>query len=218
MVRSKEVDCHSEHINIVLGRLLHSALPYEGLPIVQSLDYLKGWLDPMIFDTTPRWMDAGAPIEKRDMKIASSFWRRIDLGLLTSQDMAMRAKQRLTYLPFPVLITELYQRAGVPRDLANDIEVIPSSSTDIRHIEVEFTQEELIEGEQFQQTPFQSVLSPEGKDQVDGKRKQSAHHRTVPRSSTMSPNDPEQDNAEGWCKTAMNYIKGQIAEFIDDSD
>ncbi len=25
----------------------------------------------------------------------------------------------------------------------------------------------------------------------------------------MSPNDPEHDDAEGWCKTAMNYTKGE---------
>uniref|UniRef100_M1DRN4 Uncharacterized protein n=1 Tax=Solanum tuberosum TaxID=4113 RepID=M1DRN4_SOLTU len=63
-----------------------------------------------------------------------------------------------------------------------------------------------------------SVLSPEGKDQVGGKREQSAHHREVLRSSTMLPNDPEHDNAEGWCKMAMNYTKGRIAELISDSD
>uniref|UniRef100_M1DCL9 Uncharacterized protein n=1 Tax=Solanum tuberosum TaxID=4113 RepID=M1DCL9_SOLTU len=62
------------------------------------------------------------------------------------------------------------------------------------------------------------VLSPEGKDQVGGDREQSTHHREVQRSSTMSPNDPEYDDAEGWCKTAMNYTKGRITELIGDFD
>ncbi|WMV37903.1 hypothetical protein MTR67_031288, partial [Solanum verrucosum] len=52
-----------------------------------------------------------------------------------------------------------------------------------------------------------SVLSPEVKDQVGGKREQSVYHREVPRSNTMSPNDPEHDDAERWCKTVMNYTK-----------
>uniref|UniRef100_M1DY33 Putative plant transposon protein domain-containing protein n=1 Tax=Solanum tuberosum TaxID=4113 RepID=M1DY33_SOLTU len=166
MVRDKEVECYNEHINVVLGKPQHSVLCYEGLPIVKSLDDLKGWFAPKISDTTPSWMDAGAPIKKREMNIASGFWfgfisntvmpsqnesimshpkatffgsiidmRRIDLGLLTSQEISMRAKQRLTSLSFPVLITELCWRAGVLRDLANDVEVIPSSSMDI-HLQV----------------------------------------------------------------------------------
>uniref|UniRef100_M1D3M4 Uncharacterized protein n=1 Tax=Solanum tuberosum TaxID=4113 RepID=M1D3M4_SOLTU len=63
-----------------------------------------------------------------------------------------------------------------------------------------------------------SVLSPKGKDQVGGKREQSAHRQEVPRSSTMSPNEPEHDDVEGWCKTAMNYTKRRIAELISDFD
>uniref|UniRef100_M1E136 Integrase core domain containing protein n=1 Tax=Solanum tuberosum TaxID=4113 RepID=M1E136_SOLTU len=63
-----------------------------------------------------------------------------------------------------------------------------------------------------------SVLSPDEKDQVGGKRKQSAHRREVPRRSTMSPINSEHDDVEGWYKTAMNYTKGRITEMINDFD
>ncbi|WMV30643.1 hypothetical protein MTR67_024028 [Solanum verrucosum] len=62
------------------------------------------------------------------------------------------------------------------------------------------------------------VLSLEGNDRVGRKREQSAHRREVSQSSTMSPNDPEHDDAEGWCKTTMTYTNGRIAELIGDSD
>ncbi|WMV24622.1 hypothetical protein MTR67_018007, partial [Solanum verrucosum] len=60
-----------------------------------------------------------------------------------------------------------------------------------------------------------SVLSPERKDQISGEKEQSACHRAVPRSSTMSPNDPKHDDAEGYSKTAMKPTKEGFEELED---
>ncbi|WMV50507.1 hypothetical protein MTR67_043892 [Solanum verrucosum] len=42
-----------------------------------------------------------------------------------------------------------------------------------------------------------SVLSPKGKDQVGDEMGQSAYRQVVLRSSTIPPNDPEREDAEG---------------------
>ncbi|KAG5590357.1 hypothetical protein H5410_040871 [Solanum commersonii] len=146
MVRGKEVECHSEHINIVLGRPLHSALPYEGLSIVQSLDDLKCWLAPMIYDNTPRWLNAGAPFEKRDTTIASRFWFVfINNTIMPSQNESILHHSKVACLGSIMarMRIALGMHARVPRDLAHDIEVFPSSSTEIWLIKAEFTREEV---------------------------------------------------------------------------
>ena len=44
---------------------------YHNMITARTMDYLKVCLDTLIFDTTPIWIEVGAPIEKKDPNIAA---------------------------------------------------------------------------------------------------------------------------------------------------
>uniref|UniRef100_M1DIQ8 Putative plant transposon protein domain-containing protein n=1 Tax=Solanum tuberosum TaxID=4113 RepID=M1DIQ8_SOLTU len=76
MVLGRKVKCSSSDINAVLGCSEDFMHDYINLIKKKTLDDLKGWMEPLISDVIPRWIEAGALIEKKDVNVVASyrFW------------------------------------------------------------------------------------------------------------------------------------------------
>ncbi|KAG5590272.1 hypothetical protein H5410_040786 [Solanum commersonii] len=73
VVRGKRVQCYFSTINVVLE--CTTRLEDDCLHMIRTktLDNMEKWLAPFISDGTPKWLEAGDPIEKKDLNVAARF-------------------------------------------------------------------------------------------------------------------------------------------------
>uniref|UniRef100_M1DYQ9 Putative plant transposon protein domain-containing protein n=1 Tax=Solanum tuberosum TaxID=4113 RepID=M1DYQ9_SOLTU len=116
---------------------------YQYLIRTNKLDEMKEWLAPLIADEIPKWVEERVSIEKKELHITARFW----FGVLSSIIMSFQNESilRLAKAAFLGCVIEETQinlgtniASEVPRDVKKDEEVMPTASTNIWKIEVEY--------------------------------------------------------------------------------
>ena len=69
-VRGRRVKCGSSDIYVELGCSANFMSDLVDI-LKETMDNLKGWLAPMVTDSTPSWIAPGVEIEKKELNVAA---------------------------------------------------------------------------------------------------------------------------------------------------
>ncbi|KAG5571954.1 hypothetical protein H5410_061720, partial [Solanum commersonii] len=146
----------------VVGRSRPPQGKTKGITINEDTAAHRSKVAEQSTSNTPKWLAKKALIEKNELNIAARFWfsfmsntimpsqnesvlrlakvaflgciveTRINLSMIITSEILMLARQSRTSLLFPV-----------PRDDKKDVEVMPTSSTNIPRIEVEYLKDQV---------------------------------------------------------------------------
>ena len=73
--RGMVVHCSCDHICMIFDK--GTSFPYQNMSTSTTpLDELKGWIDPLISNATPRWIEAWVSIVKKDLDVVVQYWFR----------------------------------------------------------------------------------------------------------------------------------------------